>query len=187
MKHAFITRFNELRSTVYRDYTVSLAYDMAQTRQETAFSDPSDLVARRMGFIPLPLSVAIGKVLCTTLTPSAKPANLLLFFLGYLILVALRVLTSLIILGKACDLIASHTSKEQTKNHVPKKPNVQRSTSVVDQKDPNCSMAMFSNSAVSLNNVCLNEALLNDKVQSNTEEFTTKNVVRAESEPLLPQ
>ncbi|XP_011309618.1 protein TAPT1 homolog isoform X3 [Fopius arisanus] len=185
VKHAFITRFNELRSTVYRDYTVSLAYDMAQTRQETAFSDPSDLVARRMGFIPLPLSVAIGKVLCTTLTPSAKPANLLLFFLGYLILVALRVLNSLIILGKASDLISSHTNKN------PGNPNhqkIQRSTSVVDQKDSNCAMAMFSNSAVSLNNVCLNDALLkNDKVQSNSEEFSTKHVVRAESEPLLPQ
>ncbi|XP_015111749.1 protein TAPT1 homolog [Diachasma alloeum] len=188
VKHAFITRFNELRSTVYRDYTVSLAYDMAQTRQETAFSDPSDLVARRMGFIPLPLSVAIGKVLCTTLTPSAKPANLLLFFLGYLILVALRVLNSLIILGKACDLITSHTSKNNVNPTKSTPQRIQRSTSVVDQKDPNCAMAMFSNSAVSLNNVCLNEALLNnDKAQSHSEEFSTKHVVRAESEPLLAQ
>lgn len=34
IKHAFITRFNELKVDVYRDYTISLAYDMAQTRQK---------------------------------------------------------------------------------------------------------------------------------------------------------
>lgn len=34
LKHAFITRFNELPFLVYRDYTLSLAYDMAQTRQK---------------------------------------------------------------------------------------------------------------------------------------------------------
>ena len=34
IKHAFITRFNELPVDVYRDYTISLAYDMAQTRQK---------------------------------------------------------------------------------------------------------------------------------------------------------
>ncbi|KOB79119.1 Protein TAPT1-like protein, partial [Operophtera brumata] len=49
--------FNEIPYGVYREYTVSLAYDVAQTRQKYAFSDHSDLVARRMGFIPLPLGV----------------------------------------------------------------------------------------------------------------------------------
>jgi hypothetical protein len=34
IKHAFITRFNELPVDVYRDYTTSLAYDTAQTRQK---------------------------------------------------------------------------------------------------------------------------------------------------------
>lgn len=33
IKHAFITRFNELPVDVYRDYSLSLAYDVAQTRQ----------------------------------------------------------------------------------------------------------------------------------------------------------
>lgn len=34
IKHAFIARFNELPVDVYKDYTLSLAYDMAQTRQK---------------------------------------------------------------------------------------------------------------------------------------------------------
>lgn len=57
------SRFNEIPYGVYREYTVSLAYDVAQTRQKYAFSDHSDLVARRMGFIPLPLGVVITRVL----------------------------------------------------------------------------------------------------------------------------
>lgn len=159
MKHAFITRFNELRSTVYRGYTISLAYDMAQTRQETAFSDPSDLVARRMGFIPLPLGVAIGRVLCTTITPTAKPANIILLLLAYLILVALRILISLVVLGKACDLIASHSKESEAVS-------LKHSATSTDVKNPNLATAMFSNSSISLNNVCLNEAVLKEEVDN---------------------
>ncbi|KAG5344663.1 TAPT1 protein, partial [Acromyrmex charruanus] len=194
VKHAFITRFNELPSTVYRDYTVSLAYDMAQTRRETAFSDPSDLVARRMGFIPLPLGVAMARVLCTTLTPSARPANIILLLLAYLILVSLRILNSLIILGKACDIMSSHTQPD--KDDVPTKSPSKNRANSVDMKNPNLGTAIFSNSAVSLNNVCLNEAFLepeetqkSEKLQCNFDELTnvTKTVLRTGSEPLLPQ
>lgn len=173
---------------------MSLAYDMAQTRQETAFSDPSDLVARRMGFIPLPLGVAMARVLCTTLTPSAKPANIILLLLAYLILVALRILNSLIILGKACDIISSHTHAD--KDDVSSKPSSQGRANSVDMKNPDLGTAIFSNSAVSLNNVCLNEVFLKsdepqkiEKLQCNGDEPTnvTKAVLRTGSEPLLPQ
>ncbi|XP_012259738.2 protein TAPT1 homolog [Athalia rosae] len=189
VKHAFITRFNELQSTVYRDYTVSLAYDMAQTRQETAFSDQSDLVARRMGFIPLPLGVAMARVLCTTLTPSARPANLILLVLAYLVLISFRILNSLVILGKACDLIASHTHSNTADPKSSSTPQEAESNNV-DTANPTLAMAIFSNSAVSLNNVCLNEALLkSENLEQGTEPAapSTKNVVRAGSEPLLPQ
>lgn len=63
----YIFSFNEIPYGVYREYTVSLAYDMAQTRQKYAFSDHSDLVARRMGFIPLPLGVVITRVIIQAL------------------------------------------------------------------------------------------------------------------------
>ncbi|XP_011637858.1 protein TAPT1 homolog isoform X1 [Pogonomyrmex barbatus] len=194
VKHAFITRFNELPSTVYRDYTVSLAYDMAQTRRETAFSDPSDLVARRMAFIPLPLGVAMGRVLCTTLTASARPANIILLLLAYFILVALRILNSLIILGKACDIMSSHAQPDRD-DAPTKSPSKNRANSI-DIKNPDLGTAILSNSAVSLNNVCLNEAFLDseevqksEKHQCNFDEFTnvTKTVLRTGSEPLLPQ
>ncbi|XP_033207655.1 protein TAPT1 homolog isoform X2 [Belonocnema kinseyi] len=195
VKHAFITRFNDLRSTVYRDYTASLAYDMSQTREETAFSDPSDLVARRIGFIPLPLGVAMGRVLCTTVAPSAKPINIALFVFAYFILVCLRVIISLVILGKATTLISTH--KSSCDGEIFKKPSSKNSeSSHIEVKNTNLTMPMFSNSAVSLNNVCLNDALLVseetlkiDRFQHSVVEPLSpfKNVSRAGSEPLLSQ
>ncbi|XP_017888892.1 protein TAPT1 homolog [Ceratina calcarata] len=170
VKHAFITRFNELRSTVYRDYTISLAYDMAETRQEMAFSDSSDLVARRMGFIPLPLGVAIGRVLCTTITPSAKPANFILLLLAYLILIALRILNSVVILGKACDLMSSY---EEPENETV---SLKRSSTGTDIRNPNLSTTMLSNSAVSLNNVSLNEYVPISKTDADHEKLKAESV-----------
>lgn len=170
---------------------------MAETRQDTAFSDPSDLVARRMGFIPLPLSVAMGRVLCTTLTPSAKPANFILLILAYLILVALRVLTSLVILGKACDLIAAHANKSEMETQPKRKSSRDYATDGMDSMDPNLAMAILSNSAVSLNNVCLNDTFVKTEKPCKSDKHSktcneecvsfSKHVSRAESEPLLPQ
>lgn len=34
VKHAFITKFNEIPFEVYRDYTVSIAYDLAASRHK---------------------------------------------------------------------------------------------------------------------------------------------------------
>lgn len=111
IKHAFITRFNELQLDVYRDYTTSLAYDMAQTRQKHAFSDHSDLVARRMGFIPLPLGVVMIRVFISAVSIEDFP-SLIICFVGYLCLVTFKVLNSLLILGKACNLITQHKQEK---------------------------------------------------------------------------
>ena len=187
---------------------MSLAYDMAQTRQETAFSDPSDLVARRMGFIPLPLGVAIARVLCSTLTSTLKLANIFLFFLFYLILVSLRILISLMILGRASDLISIHsqssiTNKEENVFSNKAATSESIKTQKISSADQSLVTAIFSNSSVSLNNVCLNDALLKtEKIEKrNDTKFVdklhfeqadsflvpAKNVVRAGSEPLLSQ
>lgn len=107
IKHAFITRFNELQLDVYTDYTTSLAYDMAQTRQKHAFSDHSDLVARRMGFIPLPLAVVMVRVLSQSVGIN-DIASSIIIFLAYSCLVSFRILNSIITLGIACNLIAQH-------------------------------------------------------------------------------
>ena len=195
MKHAFITRFNDLRSTVYRDYTIRLAYDMSQTREETAFSDPSDLVARRIGFIPLPLGVAMGRVLCTTVTPSSKPINILLFIIAYFTLVSLRVIISLFILGKATTLISIY--KSSNIDEIFKKPVSKNSeSSTLDMNNTNLLMPTFSNIAVSSDHIRLNNALLQseDKIEAGVVEDSIeeipvlpKNFIKADSEPVLFQ
>lgn len=173
---------------------------MSKTRE--SFSDPSDLVARRIGFIPLPLGVAMGRVLCTTITPSAKPINIALFVLSYFVLVVFRVIISLVILGKATIPTSNHDDNNSSANNdseIFKKPMSKNSeSSHSDINNTNLTMPMFSNSAVSLNNVCLNDALRMEneensgkfeKFQNNIEDTLSppKNVVRAGSEPLLTQ
>ncbi|TMW41106.1 hypothetical protein DOY81_013814 [Sarcophaga bullata] len=111
IKHAFITRFNELPEYIYREYTTSLAYDMTQTRQKHAFSDHSDLVARRMGFIPFPLAVVLIKAIY-----SAVPFNNLgawiLFLLAYVFALGLRICLTICALGKACKLMKEHQDEK---------------------------------------------------------------------------
>ncbi|KAI4459221.1 hypothetical protein MML48_6g00007447 [Holotrichia oblita] len=117
VKHAFITRFNELQVDVYRDYTTSLAYDMAQTRQKHAFSDHSDLVARRMGFIPLPLGVVMVRVLAHAVH-FGDAASLVVSMVAYLGLSSTRLLNNILILGFACSLIIQH-KQEKASAHSP--------------------------------------------------------------------
>ncbi|XP_055905297.1 protein TAPT1 homolog [Eupeodes corollae] len=116
VKHAFITRFNELPVDVYREYTISLAYDMTQTRQKHAFSDHSDLVARRMGFIPFPLGVVLIKAIHSAVSFD-NCAAIVLFFIAYLTLMGCRILNTICALGKACELMKQH--QEEKNNSTP--------------------------------------------------------------------
>lgn len=173
-----------------------------------------------MGFIPLPLGVVMVRVLCHALHLDG-PAAVVLLIISYLCLASFRVLNSVVILGKACDLISQHQQdkaaaaaspawsratspvngrphhpasslvhdlskdmRDQTTSpaHVLSSSNfgspLQRSITVdlvplsdENKKPPDCALgpaAIFSNSAVSINNACLNEELL--KAEEETEE-----------------
>ncbi|XP_073844499.1 protein TAPT1 homolog [Musca autumnalis] len=111
IKHAFITRFNELPECIYREYTTSLAYDMTQTRQKHAFSDHSDLVARRMGFIPFPLAVVLIKAIYSAVSFN-NLAAWILFSLAYLFCLGLRIALTICALGKACKLMKEHQDEK---------------------------------------------------------------------------
>uniref|UniRef100_T1JP60 Protein TAPT1 homolog n=1 Tax=Strigamia maritima TaxID=126957 RepID=T1JP60_STRMM len=194
VKHAFITRFNEISLDVYKDYTVSLAYDVATSKHKHAFSDHSDLVSRRMGFIPLPLGILMFRIV-----------NHLISF---------KVVTSIVLLGKACDLIEQHRTAKLNHSETPSpKPVVQRAKShppsrkasferlstpgglvhsvsllhpshllgslgdVTAQMESQRSMGprpLFSNSTVSINSLGLNETILPEgtEVSSETQEST---------------
>ncbi|EJD52619.1 DUF747-domain-containing protein [Auricularia subglabra TFB-10046 SS5] len=64
LKHAFITKFNHIRPSVYERYTDVLCRDLAsgsalsrRRAQKHTYVDQSPLVARRLGFAALPMAV----------------------------------------------------------------------------------------------------------------------------------
>jgi len=216
VKHAFITRFNELPFIIYRDYTLSLAYDMAQTRQKNAFTDHSDLVARRMGFIPLPLTVVMLRVLGHTVKIEGAAA-ISLTVLAFICVTSFKILNSVTLLGIACDLINHHqqdnkpptdgvsspvrsikdSATSPTRPHTPvplammSTPagvGLRRSLTVADPGNPSVpppppptlnSTPLFTNSAVSITDVCLNEEMLRvgeSGLESIGEESLTRSV-----------
>ncbi|KAJ3587525.1 hypothetical protein NHX12_011122 [Muraenolepis orangiensis] len=89
IKHAFITKFNDITA------------DLVSSRQKNAYTDYSDSVARRMGFIPLPLAVLLIRVVMSSLKVQGALAYSCVF-LCYLGLVSLKVLNSIVLLGKSC-------------------------------------------------------------------------------------
>lgn len=111
VKHAFITKFNDIPAEVYKEYVVSIAYDMASSKQKDAFSDYMDIVSRRMGFIPMPLAVLLVRVLSQSLHFTGYIGVLLLVML-YLCLVTFKVLNSVVLLGLACGYINDNKQKE---------------------------------------------------------------------------
>ena len=101
----------------YRDYTTSLAYDIAQTRQKYAFSDHSDLVARRMGFIPLPLSVVVVRVLVQAVNIN-NAASAIIILVAILSLGTFKILNNILILGFASGYMNRH-EQERASGHSP--------------------------------------------------------------------
>uniref|UniRef100_A0A8C5GCQ5 Transmembrane anterior posterior transformation protein 1 homolog n=1 Tax=Gouania willdenowi TaxID=441366 RepID=A0A8C5GCQ5_GOUWI len=101
IKHAFITKFNDIPADVYSEYRASLAFDLVSSRQKNAYTDYSDSVARRMGFIPLPLAVLLIRVVLSSVKVQGALSYMCLF-LFYLGLVTLKVLNSIVLLGKSC-------------------------------------------------------------------------------------
>uniref|UniRef100_A0A914VZ59 Uncharacterized protein n=2 Tax=Plectus sambesii TaxID=2011161 RepID=A0A914VZ59_9BILA len=112
LKHAFITKFNEIPAEVYKDFTITIAYDVVKSRDEDAFSDHSDQVSRRMGFIPIPLSILLIRIFTQSLSFSSRQGFVLLA-LAWVALATLKILNSIVLLGKACKYIAEYERMQQ--------------------------------------------------------------------------
>uniref|UniRef100_A0A671MN54 Transmembrane anterior posterior transformation protein 1 homolog n=1 Tax=Sinocyclocheilus anshuiensis TaxID=1608454 RepID=A0A671MN54_9TELE len=144
VKHAFITKFNDITADVYSEYKASLAFELVSSRQQNAYTDYSDSVARRMGFIPLPLAVLLIRVVMSSVKIQGALSSvcLLLFYLG---LITMKVLNNIVILGKSCRYVKEANMEgklferptAQTSKQTPKKPKVQQpSTSITKQPSP---------------------------------------------------
>ncbi|PIK49350.1 putative transmembrane anterior posterior transformation protein 1-like isoform X1 [Apostichopus japonicus] len=142
-KHAFITKFNLLSAEVYSEYRASLAYDMIVSRKQNAFSDHSDLVSRRMGFIPLPLGCLVYRIVRQTVCIDGSVA-VVLFVLSFLCLVAFKVLVSIVLLVvasrlvKDCGLMEEIIKDSSTKEKSPKHKHdreISKSTSNIEEEE----------------------------------------------------
>ncbi|KAJ8336335.1 hypothetical protein SKAU_G00396780 [Synaphobranchus kaupii] len=112
VKHAFITKFNDITAEVYSEYRASLAFDLVSSRQKNAYTDYSDSVSRRMGFIPLPLALLLIRVVTSSvrIQGSLVFVCLLLFYLG---MITLKVLNSIVLLGKSCLYVKEANMEEK--------------------------------------------------------------------------
>ncbi|XP_077574165.1 transmembrane anterior posterior transformation protein 1 homolog [Stigmatopora nigra] len=112
VKHAFITKFNDISADVYGEYRASLAFDLVSSRQKNAYTDYSDSVSRRMGFIPLPLALLLIRVVSSSvkIQGSLSLVCVLLFYLG---LITLKVLNSIILLGTSCAFVKEANMEEK--------------------------------------------------------------------------
>uniref|UniRef100_A0A667WDQ2 Transmembrane anterior posterior transformation 1b n=1 Tax=Myripristis murdjan TaxID=586833 RepID=A0A667WDQ2_9TELE len=112
VKHAFITKFNDISADVYGEYRASLAFDLVSSRQKNAYTDYSDSVSRRMGFIPLPLALLLIRVVTSSvkIQGSLSFMCVLLFYLG---MITLKVLNSIVLLGTSCAFVKEANMEEK--------------------------------------------------------------------------
>uniref|UniRef100_A0A8C9T3A4 Transmembrane anterior posterior transformation 1 n=1 Tax=Scleropages formosus TaxID=113540 RepID=A0A8C9T3A4_SCLFO len=112
VKHAFITKFNDITADVYSEYRASLAFDLVSSRQKNAYTDYSDSVSRRMGFIPLPLALLLIRVVTSSVKVqgSLSCVCVLLFYLG---MTTLKVLNSIVLLGRSCLYVKEANMEEK--------------------------------------------------------------------------
>uniref|UniRef100_A0A4W3HWJ1 Transmembrane anterior posterior transformation 1a n=1 Tax=Callorhinchus milii TaxID=7868 RepID=A0A4W3HWJ1_CALMI len=112
VKHAFITKFNDITAEVYSEYRASLAFDLVSSRQKNAYTDYSDSVSRRMGFNPLPLAVLLSRVVTSSIKIQGALAvvSVLVFYLG---LITLKVLNSIVLLGKSYQYVKKAKMEEK--------------------------------------------------------------------------
>ncbi|XP_063046803.1 transmembrane anterior posterior transformation protein 1 homolog isoform X2 [Engraulis encrasicolus] len=143
IKHAFITKFNDITADVYSEYKASLAFELMSSRQQNAYTDYSDSVARRMGFIPLPLAVLLIRVVisCVKIQGALSTVCLLLFYLG---LITLKVLNSIVLLGKSCKYVRQ-AEMEQKLFRKPPMATPAKTASRPSRARPNSSSSSSSN------------------------------------------
>ncbi|XP_026821239.1 protein TAPT1 homolog [Rhopalosiphum maidis] len=117
-KHAFITRFNEIDLSVYNEYVLKFANDTVKSYYQKAFSDNSDLVARRMGFIPIPLGVVIIKILTRCISFDKLLLSIIILLSIFICLFTLKIVNLVYILGRASELIDLHKTPLIKNNHI---------------------------------------------------------------------
>ena len=97
IKHAFIAKYNNVDSQMFQDFKYVLCEDIVRNKEEKRSSK------RRIGFVPIPyVCFTIIRIIFKFL-PYSVPLNsilgILIYFLGFLCLFALKFFLSLVING----------------------------------------------------------------------------------------
>uniref|UniRef100_A0A914C0A3 Uncharacterized protein n=1 Tax=Acrobeloides nanus TaxID=290746 RepID=A0A914C0A3_9BILA len=107
LKHAFITKFNEISADVYHDFTITLAYDVVRSREESAFSDFSDQVSRRMGFPPIPIAIMLVRVIIQSVDFTSNFYSVV-FVLIWFLLIMIKIINGIFLYGKSVDHVINY-------------------------------------------------------------------------------
>ncbi|CAD5230716.1 unnamed protein product [Bursaphelenchus xylophilus] len=100
LKHAFITKFNEISAEVYQDFTITLSFDVVRSHEEETFTDFSDVVSRRMGFIPVPIAIMLIRVISQSIDFSTN-VYVLVFALVWVSLLFIKVVNGVFLNSKS--------------------------------------------------------------------------------------
>jgi hypothetical protein len=111
-KHAFITKFNDISYIVYQDFSTTLAFDVAKSRENTASGDFADVVSRRMGFIPIPIAVMLIHTISQSVDlTSSLPA--IIIGITWVILLIVKIFNGSYLYTQAVDHIQKYRTLQK--------------------------------------------------------------------------
>uniref|UniRef100_A0A9L0TAJ5 Transmembrane anterior posterior transformation 1 n=1 Tax=Equus caballus TaxID=9796 RepID=A0A9L0TAJ5_HORSE len=147
VKHAFITKFNDITADVYSEYRASLAFDLVSSRQKNLIRVVTS-------------SIKVQGIL--------SYACVILFYFG---LISLKVLNSIVLLGKSCQYVKEAKMEEKLFNppptNTPGKPSSKSQNRCKPSQEENLSASVTSQPVHQKENVI---PLL---VTSNSDQFLT--------------
>eukprot|EP01128_Nolandella_sp_AFSM9_P005118 TRINITY_DN242_c0_g1_i2.p1 TRINITY_DN242_c0_g1~~TRINITY_DN242_c0_g1_i2.p1 ORF type:complete len:633 (+),score=142.70 TRINITY_DN242_c0_g1_i2:670-2568(+) len=114
-KHAFMTKFNKILPSVYGKFTTILASDISHAQAEKSSArllDASNIVARRIGFVPIPLAALCLRVIVGIL-PSDGLLGAVIVVLLWLVMVVLKIVIRFWLLEKSFRRLQSRETISQ--------------------------------------------------------------------------
>jgi len=114
-KHAFATKFNDMRPELYSRFQNILCTDIVKSRRTKSAVDHSHALSKRIGFVPLPLGCVAVRIFCQTM-PSLSPLGCVLTTVMYACIWAGKVLVSICIVGYAAKRLITAEGGKQEEN-----------------------------------------------------------------------
>ncbi|CAH0514385.1 unnamed protein product [Peronospora belbahrii] len=106
IKHAFITKFNQIPPTMYSKFITILCRDLTGWKSEDTILDHTHHVSKRLGLMSLPLACVVLRMLSKALVEApvvfTSPSGVLVTVAFFLCLAAFKALLSLVLMIYAC-------------------------------------------------------------------------------------